>query len=53
MAKRLVALAFILMTLTAVAQARATFDPVTFAALAGWSDDDHEAALESLQPLLR
>lgn len=49
MAKRLFALAFSLMTLTAAAEARATFEPVTFSALQGWSEDDHEAALETFR----
>ena len=49
MAKRLVALAFIIMTLASPALARANFEAVSFDALAGWRDDDHQAALEAFR----
>jgi membrane-bound lytic murein transglycosylase A len=44
-AKRLAALALILMTLVTPVLARASFEAVGFDALDGWRDDDHEAAL--------
>lgn len=49
MAKRLAALALILVTLVTPALARANFEVVNFAALNGWYGDDHEAALSAFR----
>ncbi|MBL8906475.1 MAG: murein transglycosylase A [Rhizobiales bacterium] len=49
MALRLAVLAFILMTLATPALARASFEAIGFQALAGWRDDDHQAALDALK----
>lgn len=49
MAKRLAALAFILMMLGTPVLARASFEAVSFDRLDGWHDDDHEAALKSFR----
>ncbi|MFO0994324.1 MAG: MltA domain-containing protein [Hyphomicrobiales bacterium] len=49
MAKRLAALVLILVTLVTPALARANFEAVSFAALNGWNDDDHEAALTAFR----
>jgi len=48
-AKRLAALAFILMTLVNPVLARATFEAVRIQSLDGWRDDDHEAALAAFR----
>jgi membrane-bound lytic murein transglycosylase A len=48
-AKRLAALALILMTLVTPAMARASFEAMSFDALDGWREDDHEAALDAFK----
>jgi membrane-bound lytic murein transglycosylase A len=48
-ARVIYALALIMTILVSAAGARTVFEPVTYSALEGWQDDDHEAALAAFQ----
>jgi len=49
MRRLLAALGLALMTLSVPAEARATFEPLTYGALQGWHDDNHAAALATFR----